>query len=117
VEQVLPAIASPLDIVLLDPPRKGCDSGVLETLLALRPPRIVYISCNPATLARDLKVLCHQGAYRLTHVQPADFFPQTPHVECAAFLQAPDWNTSDTVAEACPHPPTPSPNLGEGEPG
>jgi 23S rRNA (uracil1939-C5)-methyltransferase len=91
VEQVLPAIASPLDIVLLDPPRKGCDSGVLETLLALRPPRIVYISCNPATLARDLKVLCHQDAYHLTYVQPADFFPQTPHVECAAFLQVPDW--------------------------
>ncbi|MGB0564075.1 MAG: 23S rRNA (uracil(1939)-C(5))-methyltransferase RlmD [Spirulinaceae cyanobacterium] len=75
------------DIVLLDPPRKGCDRAVLEQLRRLAPPRIVYISCKPATLARDLKLLCASGQYQLTQVQPADFFPQTPHVECAAFLQ------------------------------
>jgi 23S rRNA (uracil1939-C5)-methyltransferase len=74
------------DIVLLDPPRKGCDRMVLNTLLAKLPPRIVYVSCNPTTLARDLKIL-HEGGYQLTRVQPADFFPQTAHVECAAFLQ------------------------------
>jgi len=59
---------------------------VIEALAQLAPDRIVYVSCNPATLARDLKMLCKDGSYRLTRVQPADFFPQTPHVECAAFL-------------------------------
>lgn len=76
------------DIVLMDPPRKGCEPEVLETLLEMKPPRIVYISCNPATLARDLKVLCEDGAYQIARVQPADFFPQTSHVECAVFLVA-----------------------------
>jgi 23S rRNA (uracil1939-C5)-methyltransferase len=60
---------------------------VLQTLLTLKPAQIAYMSCNPATLARDLKVLCADGAYHLTRVQPADFFPQTPHVECVAFLK------------------------------
>jgi 23S rRNA (uracil1939-C5)-methyltransferase len=76
----------PPDLVLLDPPRKGCDRAVLESLLDLRPRQLVYISCKPATLARDLKILC-EGGYRLTTVQPADFFPQTSHVEAAAFLE------------------------------
>lgn len=74
------------DIVLLDPPRKGCDRSVIDTLMQIKPKRIVYISCKPATLARDLKLLCQNGEYRLTRVQPADFFPQTSHVEAAAFL-------------------------------
>jgi 23S rRNA (uracil1939-C5)-methyltransferase len=47
----------------------------------------VYISCNAATLARDLQKLCHEGPYKLVRVKPADFFPQTAHVECAAFLE------------------------------
>jgi 23S rRNA (uracil1939-C5)-methyltransferase len=75
------------DIVVLDPPRKGCEGGVLDALLTLNPPHIVYMSCNPATLARDLKQLC-AGGYRLERLQPADFFPQTSHVECVAFLVA-----------------------------
>ncbi|MGK7876058.1 MAG: 23S rRNA (uracil(1939)-C(5))-methyltransferase RlmD [Xenococcaceae cyanobacterium] len=86
VETLLPQFKEP-DIVLLDPPRKGCDPAVIETLLKTKPPRLVYISCQPATLARDLKLLCQNGSYQLTSVQPADFFPQTAHVECAAFLQ------------------------------
>ncbi len=75
-----------VDVVVLDPPRKGCDRTVLDALLEIGPGRIVYMSCNPATLARDLKVLCDQ-AYGLKRVQPADFFPQTAHVECVAFLE------------------------------
>jgi 23S rRNA (uracil1939-C5)-methyltransferase len=76
-----------LDLVLLDPPRSGCDRAVLEALRQRQPQRIVYISCKPATLARDLKILCENGDYQLQRVQPVDFFPQTAHVECVAFLQ------------------------------
>jgi 23S rRNA (uracil1939-C5)-methyltransferase len=76
------------DLVWLDPPRKGCHPSVLETLVAQRPKTIVYLSCQPATLARDLKLLCGSGAYQLTWVQGADFFPQTAHVECAVILRA-----------------------------
>lgn len=90
VEVILPQLHLNPDIVLLDPPRKGCDIQVLETLIKMKPQHLVYVSCKPATLARDLDILCHQGNYQLTHVQPADFFPQTAHVECAAFLQAED---------------------------
>lgn len=86
VENLLPHLDIKPDIVLLDPPRQGCDRAVLETLLQIQPSRIVYVSCKPATLARDLKVLCQTGGYQLKHVQPADFFPQTSHVECAALL-------------------------------
>ncbi|AFZ20690.1 23S rRNA (uracil(1939)-C(5))-methyltransferase RlmD [Allocoleopsis franciscana] len=86
VETLLPQLEINPDVVLLDPPRKGCDRVVIEALLVTAPKQIVYVSCKPATLARDLKLLCHTGGYQLTHVQPADFFPQTPHVECAAFL-------------------------------
>lgn len=78
--------SGPIDVVVLDPPRKGCDRTVLNALIDINPARIVYMSCNPATLARDLKILCSHG-YILTMIQPADFFPQTAHVECAAFLQ------------------------------
>jgi 23S rRNA (uracil1939-C5)-methyltransferase len=84
VEELLPQLADSPDLVLLDPPRKGCEPSVIATLLRMQPQRIVYMSCNSATLARDLKLL---DAYTLTRIQPADFFPQTAHVECAAFLQ------------------------------
>jgi 23S rRNA (uracil1939-C5)-methyltransferase len=75
------------DIVLLDPPRKGCEANVIKSLLNLKPLRIVYVSCKVATLARDLKLLCKHGLYKITKVQPADFFPQTAHIEAAAFLE------------------------------
>lgn len=88
VEELLPKLEAQPDIVLLDPPRKGCDAGVLETLVQIQPSYIVYISCKPATLARDLRFLCESGNYDLVEVQPADFFPQTSHVECAAFLRS-----------------------------
>ncbi|MEM9804312.1 MAG: 23S rRNA (uracil(1939)-C(5))-methyltransferase RlmD [Cyanobacteria bacterium P01_D01_bin.56] len=90
VEKLLRSISmqqsDPVDVVVLDPPRKGCDLTVLETLLDITPARIVYMSCNPTTLARDLKILC-ADQYALRQVQPADFFPQTAHVECVAFLE------------------------------
>jgi 23S rRNA (uracil1939-C5)-methyltransferase len=86
VEVQLPKLTIHPDLVVLDPPRKGCDREVLAAILAQAPPRVVYMSCNPATLARDLKLLCHDQTYHLTNVQPADFFPQTPHVESVAFL-------------------------------
>ena len=85
VEELLP-LDIQADVVLLDPPRTGCDRAVLDALTAMQPAQIIYISCKPATLARDLQILCEQGNYQLTHVQPADFFPQTAHVECVAFL-------------------------------
>jgi 23S rRNA (uracil1939-C5)-methyltransferase len=91
VEARLPAVMNDglrPDIVVLDPPRKGCDPSILAALIDLKPQRIVYMSCNPATLARDLKTLCGAGPYRLQRLQPADFFPQTAHVECMAFLEA-----------------------------
>jgi 23S rRNA (uracil1939-C5)-methyltransferase len=86
VESLLPSLGLTPDILLLDPPRKGCDRAVLQAIKEIKPNRIVYVSCKPATLARDLKILCENGDYKLARVQPADFFPQTSHVECAAFL-------------------------------
>ncbi len=72
------------DVVILDPPRKGCDEKLLETVIKSKPDRIVYISCKPSTLARDLKYL--SKAYTVTEVVPVDMFPRTSHVECAVQL-------------------------------
>ncbi|KST66427.1 23S rRNA (uracil(1939)-C(5))-methyltransferase RlmD [Mastigocoleus testarum] len=85
VEELLPKMDLTPDIVLLDPPRKGCDIQVIETLLMSKPERIVYVSCKASTLARDLKLLCQDKVYNITRIVPADFFPQTAHVEAAAF--------------------------------
>ncbi len=87
VEKSLPTLAIKPNVVLLDPPRQGCDRAVIDALIATKPQKIVYVSCKPATLARDLKLLCSDANYKLVSVQPADFFPQTSHVECAAFLE------------------------------
>ncbi|WP_159788365.1 23S rRNA (uracil(1939)-C(5))-methyltransferase RlmD [Sodalinema gerasimenkoae] len=73
------------DIVVVDPPRQGCQPPVLEALIDLGCDRLVYISCKPSTLARDLKQLCASG-YELKQVQPVDLFPQTAHIEAVAFL-------------------------------
>ncbi|MBD2197070.1 MULTISPECIES: 23S rRNA (uracil(1939)-C(5))-methyltransferase RlmD [Calothrix] len=86
VEKLLPQMENVPDVVLLDPPRKGCDRIVIETLRQVKPSQIVYVSCKVSTLARDLQLLCQDGLYTLKRVQPADFFPQTAHVEAAAFL-------------------------------
>ncbi|MEK3662632.1 23S rRNA (uracil(1939)-C(5))-methyltransferase RlmD [Paenibacillus sp. FSL F4-0236] len=73
------------DVIVVDPPRKGCDSRLLETILAMKPERVVYVSCNPSTLARDLRVL-EDGGYKTVEVTPVDMFPHTVHVESVALL-------------------------------
>ncbi|MCM3654216.1 23S rRNA (uracil(1939)-C(5))-methyltransferase RlmD [Metabacillus litoralis] len=73
------------DVIVVDPPRKGCDESLLKTILDMKPNRVVYVSCNPGTLARDLHVL-EQGGYETVEVQPVDMFPHTTHVECVAQL-------------------------------
>ncbi|WP_182200991.1 23S rRNA (uracil(1939)-C(5))-methyltransferase RlmD [Paraliobacillus salinarum] len=73
------------DVIVVDPPRKGCDEALLEAMLAMNPERIVYVSCNPSTLARDLRIL-EDGGYKTKEVQPVDMFPQTNHVECVALM-------------------------------
>lgn len=74
------------DVIVVDPPRKGCDTTCLDTMLKMTPSRIVYISCDPATLSRDLKYLCVDGAYQLSAVTPVDMFPHSSHVETAVLL-------------------------------
>jgi 23S rRNA (uracil1939-C5)-methyltransferase len=85
VEDVLPKLTERPTKVLLDPARVGCERSVLDALIAAAPERIVYVSCEPATLARDLAIL-REGGYTLRSVQPLDMFPQTYHVESVALL-------------------------------
>ena len=73
------------DVVFVDPPRKGCDEVLLNTIVEMEPKKLVYISCNPATLGRDLKYLTENG-FEIKKVQPVDMFPQTGHVETVALL-------------------------------
>jgi 23S rRNA (uracil1939-C5)-methyltransferase len=88
VEDLLPQIASQVDGLVIDPPRAGCQQMVLEALVQHPVASIVYVSCEPSTLARDLNILCHiHPTYRLRSVQPLDMFPQTAHIECVAVLE------------------------------
>lgn len=85
-EEVIPALYKQgitADVVVVDPPRKGCDLALLQTILEMKPKRVVYVSCNPATLARDLRVL-EDGGYKTLEVQPVDMFSQTTHCEAVA---------------------------------
>ena len=79
------------DVIVVDPPRKGCDEALLDTIVKMQPEKVVYVSCDPATLARDLKVLCGKG-YELERVRAVDMFPMTVHVETVVLLsqQKPD---------------------------
>jgi tRNA/tmRNA/rRNA uracil-C5-methylase (TrmA/RlmC/RlmD family) len=92
VEDVLPRLvnemSAPETAVLIDPPRKGCGPEILKLLREARPRQVIYISCHPATMARDLNILCRENVFELSHVQPLDMFPQTQHVECVADLRA-----------------------------
>ena len=90
-EQLMPELHAQgvtADVVVMDPPRKGCDKAVLQTLVGMAPRRLVYVSCNPQTLARDLAWLVKQG-FVLDEVQPVDMFPHSMHVEAVARLSLP----------------------------
>lgn len=92
VETVIPRLYKEgikADVVVIDPPRKGCEEVLLNTLVDMQPQRIVYVSCNPSTLARDLKYLCENG-FEVKEVQPVDMFAWTGHVECVIWMQLVD---------------------------
>ena len=92
-EEVVPALYREegiyADVIVVDPPRKGCDETLLTTMLQMAPKRIVYVSCDSATLARDLRILC-DGGYRLERVRGVDCFGQTGHVESVVLMQLVD---------------------------
>lgn len=73
------------DLVIVDPPRKGCQKELFDVIDSLKVKKIVYVSCNSATLARDLEILQHRG-YRLKHLKAFDLFPRTAHVECCSLI-------------------------------
>ncbi|HIV41798.1 MAG TPA: 23S rRNA (uracil(1939)-C(5))-methyltransferase RlmD [Candidatus Mediterraneibacter guildfordensis] len=73
------------DVIVVDPPRKGCDGKLLDTIVKMAPEKVVYVSCDPATLARDLKILCANG-YELVKVRPVDQFPMSVHVETVVLM-------------------------------
>ena len=91
VEEILPELLKKFSAektaVILDPPRKGCWPETLQLLRETKPAQVIYVSCHPATMARDLNILCADGVFELSRVQPLDMFPQTQHVECVADLR------------------------------
>jgi tRNA/tmRNA/rRNA uracil-C5-methylase (TrmA/RlmC/RlmD family) len=91
-EELLPDLLTRFEphttTVLVDPPRKGCAPELLEGLRQTRPAQVIYVSCDPATMARDLNVLCCGGVFNVAQVVPLDMFPQTAHVECVADLRS-----------------------------
>ncbi|HEU5310151.1 MAG TPA: methyltransferase domain-containing protein, partial [Candidatus Eisenbacteria bacterium] len=80
------SLSPEIDAVLVDPPRAGLHPGVVSRLIHLGAPRLVYVSCNPSTLGRDLALLCERR-YRPLWVRAVDMFPHTPHIECVAVLE------------------------------
>jgi 23S rRNA (uracil1939-C5)-methyltransferase len=81
VEDILPKLESPINLAVVDPPRAGMAKVALDALVSKAPRVIAYVSCDPATLARDARRLV-DGGYRITDIQPVDLFPQTYHIEC-----------------------------------
>ncbi|HCA05215.1 MAG TPA: 23S rRNA (uracil(1939)-C(5))-methyltransferase RlmD [Ruminococcaceae bacterium] len=74
------------DVVFMDPPRSGSSAVFLDSLIAMSPKTVVYVSCNPETLARDLRYLCQNSGYRVRKIQPVDMFPHTSHIECVCLI-------------------------------
>jgi 23S rRNA (uracil1939-C5)-methyltransferase len=85
-EAILATLPGPFDGIVVDPPRRGLGDGVVQALARLNPARLVYVSCDPATLARDAALLTAAG-FVLRFVQPIDLFPQTYHVECVTLWE------------------------------
>ena len=100
-EEVLGDLDSVPDAVVLDPPRAGCQSAAIDSLLRLYPENVVYVSCDPDTLARDLKMLC-SGAYSIDSIQPLDMFPQTHHVENIVILKKTTKSSDIVLASSSP---------------
>ena len=91
-EEVIPQLYEEgirADVVVVDPPRKGCDINVINTIIDMKPERVVYVSCDPSTLARDLRLLC-DGGFNIEKVQGVDQFPMTTHVETVCLLSRKD---------------------------
>jgi len=87
-EEVLPMLYNKkvnADVIIVDPPRKGCEKEVIDTIINMAPKKVVYVSCNPSTLARDIKLL-EDGGYKLKEVQPVDQFPWSTHVETVILM-------------------------------
>ena len=93
IKNILPAIAQTPDVLIIDPPRAGMHKDVVRQVRKMGANRIVYVSCNPATLARDLAMLIDD--YRVQEVQPVDMFPHTYHVEAVARLELRGQKTDD----------------------
>ena len=100
-EDVLADLPERPDVVILDPPRAGCQPSALDHLAKLGSPMLVYVSCDPETLARDLKLLCANN-YSIEQVQPLDMFPQTHHVECVAVLSLRETTSPLILASGSP---------------
>ncbi len=75
------------DVIVVDPPRKGCAPELLESIMQAAPDKLIYVSCNPSTLARDLAVLTTDNFYEVQEIQPVDMFPHTTHIETVVWLQ------------------------------
>ncbi|MFB3119215.1 MAG: 23S rRNA (uracil(1939)-C(5))-methyltransferase RlmD, partial [Stenotrophomonas maltophilia] len=100
-EEMLSRLTARPDAVVLDPPRAGCQPQALRSLVEIAPEKVAYVSCDPESLARDLKILV-EGGYHLDQVQPLDMFPQTHHVECVAALSLRKGHAKIILASASP---------------
>ena len=87
VEDAAPGLEGDVDVLVLDPPRAGCAESAIEAMANLKPQRVVYISCDPSTLARDVNRFCAAGRYTLVEVAFVDMFPQTFHIEAVVKLE------------------------------
>jgi 23S rRNA (uracil1939-C5)-methyltransferase len=86
--QMLASFEGSATTLIVDPPRTGCPPEMLQLLRQVRPAQLIYVSCHPATMARDLNVLCAGNVFKVAQVVPLDMFPQTSHVECVADLRS-----------------------------